>query len=119
MAAPEVRPAGLLVTGYRTDSSSFLCLWVKRPDDGGGGFLGGRGCCMNGEQFFAILSPAPIPSHILSSLSSTSPLLPCCSSNWWLEVWRKRGGGGLPVETYAVLQCWEALNVAVGAMLGM
>lgn len=59
-------------------------------------------------------APTPLPSHFLLSLSSTSPLLPCCSSNWWLEVWRKRGWGlwarqmicSLPVEAYVALQCW-------------
>lgn len=62
----------------------------------------------------------PIPPHFLSSLSSTSPFLPCWSSNWWLDLWRKRGGdrprrgGGqkaahatpiLPVEAYEVFLC--------------
>lgn len=70
---------------------------------------------MNGEQFFAILysNPPSLPTSS-PSLSSTSPLLPCCSSNWWLEVWRKQGGGlkagqmicSLPVEAYVALQCW-------------
>ncbi len=72
-------------------------------------------------------APSPIPSHFLLSLSSTSPLLPCCSSNWWLEVCRKQGGGWTQDQWFAIYlrKCTksssveEALNVAVTAMLGM
>lgn len=135
-------PVGLLFTGYKIDPwFSFLCVsgeWRGQMmffllshlffPAVGGGFLVGHGCCMNGEQFFAILysNPPSLPTSS-PSLSSTSPLLPCCSSNWWLEVWRKQGGGlkagqmicSLPVEAYVALPvlgriwmwqselCWE------------
>ncbi len=116
-----------------------MCFWwVKRQDDG---FY----CLILSQQWgrfpsrrtrlpyewrtilcYPLLQP-PLPSHFLLSLSSTSPLLPCCSSNWCLEVWRKQGGGWKQSKWFAVY-LWkrtqrsgtgEALNVAVAAMLGM
>lgn len=120
-------PVGLLFTGYKIDPWIFFCVsgeWKGQmmfffycliffPSSGGRFPSRTRLLYEWTILCYPLLLP-PIPSHFLSSLSSTSPLLPCCSSNWWLEVWRKQGGGlkagqiicSLPVEAYVTLQCW-------------